>query len=298
MAEERTEDRPAGRGEESGMPLHGRRTVLKIGAIVLVAAGVVAFGMLEARIMPRLPRSFRVMPRTAPELEKDFPLPEGDLLMASETVLFNGMRGYHLRCVSPRLPGEVVASFGKILESRGFEPAAWERSAARFTPRKFFARFQGRGYAMMGWRDDEGRMVGVTAFLNPNSLGSDYFISRSEGPVGEVPERAADGDVPGGDIPGVVRPPSSSREFIIDKPGPKRSMMALYESSASAAMVQEWFRSKMAALRWEQPVGSAEVLSEHADGALLTFRRGDEYCHVNIVEDGDLCSVTLVYRTR
>jgi hypothetical protein len=290
-----SDQHPGPTKEDSGLDVQGGRTILKIGLIVAATAAVAAFGIVQTRVLPEFPRRFETMTREAPELENDIPLPEGDLLMGSEAVSFNGAQGYHLRCRSDRTPPKVVDLFAERLREQGYAHTDL-RPGAPPPERSFYARVKGRGYAMIAWRDAEGRHVGVTAFLNPHTQGSNYFISRSEGPAGSVPKRSRDGDVPGRDIDGVVRPPASTREFCIDKPGAHPSYMALYESSLPASTVAEYYRSRMPAMRWEQPVGAAEVLSEHADGHLLSFRRGRESCRVSIVEDADVTSITLVYR--
>ncbi len=297
---EKKEDKPADAepgGCRQAAPPREKTALLKIAAISAAIAAVMAFGLLEARILPRLPAKTSSIPRNAPGLEADFPLPEGDMLMASEAVDFNGRKGHHLRCVSERPPGEVLASFERMLVDRGLVKAAADRPESARGGRTFASRVGGRAWAMLGFRDDEGRFTGLTAFRNPNTGGTNYFISRTAAPDAEVPERLADGDAPGRDIPGVARPPASIREFCIDKPAPRPSMMVLYDSTAGSAMIVEQFRSRMAELRWEEPVGSAEALAENADGALLSFRRGREYCLLNVVDEGDSRSVTVVYRT-
>lgn len=287
--EKRTGGDPAPR---SGHPL------AKLALVLAVVAAVAAFGLIESRLLPEADRRFEGLPSEAPALEEDFPLPEGDHLMGSEAVLVNGVEGYHLRAFSDRSPRQVVDAFAERLAAKGYTETRAFRPGEPLADRTFFARLGGRGYALLGWRDEEGRAVGVTAFRDPRTLGSRYYVSRSQAPAPGAPKRNEDGDVPGRDIEGVVRPPAATREFCIDRPGRHPSMMSLYESTAPPSTVAAYYQAKMPALRWEQPVGSAEVLSENADGHLLSFRRGQERCLVHIVGDGDRTAVTLVYRGR
>jgi len=212
----------------------------------------------------------------------------------TESVVINGLEAASVRFASSRSPGAVVADYAALLEEEGY--AVLPPVGHGHHEKGGFVGFASEDQAMLGFRDPEGRFMGVVAFANPVTGGSDYFVTRD----GNEPEigRRPGNDVPG-KVPGDIEPPTASvREYCVERGGDHPSILALYWCDTSPAMVARRYRAAMAERGWEEPPGAETAFRGVPGGEHLLFRRGSESCLANVAEaDGDAEAwLTLVYR--
>lgn len=284
---------PDGDAQSSGMRVEGLPALVRMGLIALVAFAALAFGLRQGRRMPGLPAWPAAPSPREPDLSAlpgDFPLLAGDVALASEPVTINGRRVDAVRFASARPPAAVVEALALRLEPLGYavvSGAKGSEAAGRFV------RLGGPGQAMLAFRDREGRFMGVVAFANPTSGGSDYFVTRDL--------EAADDTVPGAEVEGEepdpsMRPVASRREYWIER-GDPRSILALYWCDARPEMVAEIYRARLPGDGWAEPAGSPEAFAGAPEGTHLMFHKGRDRCLVHVSdEEGAGCWVTLVYR--
>jgi len=125
--------------------------------------------------------------------------------------------------------------------------------------------------------------VGILAFDNPKTAGSDYFVgATAEAPAG----RGADGDCPGREPPGVPKPQRSTRTLCVQNLGGVASVLNFYEVWGQPSDVTADLRQGLAEKGWTERAESSRTLSKNYDGAaLLSFGRGREQCLVGIDQE-------------
>jgi len=151
---------------------------------------------------------------------------------------------------------------------------------------------------MLGFKAPDGGFVGILAFANAETGGSDFFVVR-EGPG--KPGEGEETEAPGNDPPGVAPPPASVREFCVERKGARPSFLVLYRSQAPRETVARMVRMRMSASGWTEPEGAAEAFEGASGGNHLLFRRGAEQCLMSLAPNGEderECWVTVMYRKR
>ncbi|GEM_PF-3383846 len=286
--------------EDSGMPVTGSRAVLRIGFIGLVALGTVLLGSWLAGPLPGLPdplRAFRGRKAPSPDLPQGFRVLSGDRAVASDPVFINGREYASARFVSERPAATVIMEYAASLRKAGFSLMPGRGGRGRDDGN--FIRFSAEGQAMLAARDLAGRFLGIVAFENPGGAGCSYLVTRD--PEGSREEPRVDGDIRGTDPPGVVRPPASVREYCVERKTPSPSVLSLYWSEATAGMVEEIYRARMAEKGWSEPEEVRPALEGRVRGRQICFRRGGELCMVQVDAEETRergCWVTLMYRRR
>ncbi|MHC5038430.1 MAG: hypothetical protein ACYTHM_14050 [Planctomycetota bacterium] len=285
--------------EGSGVQVDGPKAALRIGLIALLVLGAGAFGLHQSRFLPKLPGlSSLLSPRriVRPDLPEGFPVPPEDVPLASDPILINGRKLASARFASARSPETLVAEYAQRLRPLGYTclPGSGKGKAGKGR----FVRFAGKEQVMLGFRDPKGRFMGILAFANAATGGSDYFILRDLEPEGDTVSEA--GEIEGREPPGVIRPPLSTREYCIERRGARPSVLALYWSEAPPDKIEYAFRHRMPEHGWTEPPGAREAFVDVPEGTHLFFHRGGDRClvHVSPSDKGEGSWVTLAYKER
>ncbi|MHC4777487.1 MAG: hypothetical protein ACYTFG_02795, partial [Planctomycetota bacterium] len=200
-----------GASESSGVALDRPTMALRLGLIALVALAALALGLYEApnmRTFSPVKRLFEGTPDFLATLPDDFPVLEGDVALASDPILINGNEVTSVRLASERDPSSLVMEYARLLKPLGYTCAPGSGFDDR--PGKGLVRFAGPGQAMLGFRDPLGHPMGIVAFENSQTGGSDYFITREHTlDWGDTPDGKASGEDP----PNLYLPPDATREY-------------------------------------------------------------------------------------
>jgi hypothetical protein len=241
------------------------RRVLLIAAASAVLIAVTAF---QSTAIVGRGYSALGMRRGSADLE---PLP-GARFIRSYPVRFNGLDARFGHYTSKRPADAVIREYadrariqGAAVRPRGDVPAL---------------RASGSGCATLSYATDDGTVVGVIAFDNPETGGCEYFVGTTE-QQDDVARSV--GDCPGREPPGVARPPRSTRKLCIENLGGVPSVLGFYEAWGVPGDLLEDLRSNMNERGWEERKASSKLLTENYDGlALLSFARGHEQCIVGV----------------
>jgi len=204
---------------------------------------------------------------------------DGSVFLRSYPVIFNGTETQFAHYSSQRKAEEVIRDYKNRTQ---VDKGPRESSGAPMSPGRhapMLASF-GKGCSTLSYVTAEGTAVGIIAYDNPDSGGSEYF-------VGAMPAKAfhqaTEGDRPGREPPGVPKPLRSTRISCIENLGGVASVLAFYEAWGPPSEMVEHFRREMADNRWKERADSSKVLTRNYDGiALLSFSRGHEQCIVGV----------------
>ena len=255
----------------------GRPSVIRRVAVILLAATVIlAFGVYQGRALMRGEgESFRI--RVGSAILQ--PIAGAEFLRAYD-VLFNGLRTRFGHYRSDLPAKDVVRAYADLLNRAtrsGATAADPELTAAAGTP--VLANL-GEGRSALSYATDEGTTIGVVAFDNPDSGGSEYFIGAMA--AGARPGRPGE-DCPGREPPGVPKPSRSTRTLCIENLGGAPSVLSFYDAWGSPSGMVDDLTRGMTANRWTARTESSRILTEHYDGvALLSFVRGHEQCVIGV----------------
>ncbi|MFW6159095.1 MAG: hypothetical protein ACOC8E_07045 [Planctomycetota bacterium] len=235
--------------------------------LVLVAGGVLGFAIYQGHaIVGRAQRGYGVRSGRAV-----VPPIDGARFVRSYPVRYNGQSTQFAHYVS-RLPAERVVAAYRRRAGRDAEAAPAQRLPGLTA--------DGAGCSTFSYVTDDGRAVGVVAFDNRQTGGSEYF-------VGAMPADSAHGDgaddCPGREPPGVPKPSFSRRTLCIENLGGADSVLAGYEAWGRPSGIVADFRRGMAENGWTERTDSSRVLTVNYQGiALLCFARGHEQCLIGI----------------
>jgi len=202
----------------------------------------------------------------------------GSLFVRSYPVTFNGMKAQFSQYRS-RLPADELIK--QYRTERG-----GDRSAAPMLSS------MGSGCSVLSYSTNDGTVVGIVAFDNPESGGSEYFVGSM--PL-DAPQRRTTGDCPGREPPGVPKPPRSTRTLCIENLAGLSSVLAFYDAWGRPGGIIEDIRSGMADERWKERTESSAIMTENYSGhALLSFSRGREQCMVAIDQEPKTGKIVVV----
>jgi len=243
--------------------------------ILAVSGAIIAVAVYQGRaIVGRSYPAYRV--RSGPAVIEPA---DGSVFLRSYQVVFNGAKTQFAHYSSRRTAKEVVSDYKSRMQvDRGFGDSS--RAATlpgRHAP--MLASF-GKGCSTLSYVTAEGTTVGIVAYDNPDSGGSEYFVGAMPA---ETFHRAPEGDHPGREPPGVPKPLRSVRVSCIENLGGVPSVLAFYEAWGPPSEIVEHFRREMADNRWKERADSSRTLTGNYDGiALLSFSRGHEQCIVGV----------------
>jgi hypothetical protein len=202
------------------------------------------------------------------------PVPDSTFLR-SYPVTFNGTGTQFGHYTSRQKARQVIEEYARRLRA---EHAA--RPAETALPA---LKSHAAGCSALSYTDAEGRLVGITAFDNPETGGCDYFV----GATAAAPSRTrGTGDCPGREPPGVPRPARTIRALCLENLGGVPSVLNFYEAWGPPGHVADDVREQMAEAGWRERRDSSRVLTRNYEGlALLSFSRGHEQCLVGIDRD-------------
>jgi len=173
---------------------------IRIGLIVLMAGGVLAFAAFETGAISRLSGIWRSLaPRDA---DVHVPALEGSKLLRSYHATFNGRDSQFAHYASRLGPRAVIEAYKQIASQPG-------RSLQSRLPG---AQSVAKGQAMISYRDTDGSTVGVVAF-GDDSGGSVYFVGRTDAQRASIRPGL---DVPGREPPDVPKPLRSVRVMCVE----------------------------------------------------------------------------------
>jgi hypothetical protein len=246
-----------------------RRNVLRrAGLIAALSAAIIAVAVVQGRAIIRRGRDAAYHVRSGkPPVE---PVSES-LFVRSYPMIFNGLKAEFAH-YSSRLPADEV-----IKEYRqGGTGEAERRLAAPMLSST------GTGCSVLSYGTKDGTVIGIVAFDNADSGGSDYFV----GSMPMTEHRETSGDCPGREPPGVPKPPRSTRTLCIENLGGLSSVLAVYDAWGRPSELAEDIRRGMAESRWKERTESSTTLTENYAGhALLSFSRGREQCVVAVDQE-------------
>lgn len=255
-----------------------RSSLRRAGLIVAVSALIITVAVVQGRaIMQRRGNAGYNVPSGGAPVE---PV-SGSRFIRSYPMVFNGLDAQFAH-YSSRLPAEEV-----IRQYRQDHAAEAEKRSA--TP---MLSADGSGCSILSYGTKEGAVVGIVAFDNSESGGSDYFVGSM--PLA-TPPAATSGDCPGREPPGVPKPPRSTRTLCIENLGGLSSVLAIYDAWGRPSELAEDIQSAMAESRWKVRAGSSTILTENYAGhALLSFSRGREQCIVAVDQESKTGKIVIV----
>ncbi len=255
-----------------------RSSLRRVGLIVVVSALIITVAVVQGRaiIQRRTNAAYNVRSGRAP-LE---PV-SGARFIRSYPMVFNGLDAQFAH-YSSRLPAAEVIR----LYREGRTEEAEKRSAAPMLSAV------GSGCSVLSYSTKDGTVIGIVAFDNKESGGSDYFVGSM--PM-TPPQPVTSGDCPGREPPGVPKPPRSTRTLCIENLGGLPSVLAIYDAWGRPSELAEDISSAMARSGWEVRAESSAILTENYAGhALLSFSRGREQCVVAVDQEPKTGKIVIV----
>ncbi len=138
----------------------------------------------------------------------------------------------------------------------------------------------GAGCSVFSYVTEDSRVIGIIAFDNRQTGGSDYFVGSMK--IDDTPEEAG-AESPGREPPGVPKPRMARRTLCIENLGGVDSMIVGYDAWGSPSGIVSDFQRGMEKNGWTERAESSQLLTENYQGfALLSFSRGHEQCIVAI----------------
>lgn len=138
---------------------------------------------------------------------------------------------------------------------------------------KGYTRIFAEAFSMLGYVDGAKRNLGVLAFDNPLSGGSDYFISESSEMMPAL-RPIAGGDAPGRDIDGIPRLPHSKRLFSFERTDAWKGYLGVYDCAGGVAEAVSFLRREMPRYGWVQDEEFETAVQRTSGVEILAFVRG------------------------
>jgi len=239
--------------------------------IGVLGAGILAFGYSHGSAW----LGTRPAPISGPpRVQGDFgfaPLP-GSALLRSYECRFNGEATPFAQYRSPFPARQVIDQF----EERYGKPVE-QAPPTRGT----MVHVAAPAYAAAGAIDSEGRTIGIVAFEDPKTGGSNYFVGRSSS------DRRTwqNGDAPGEEVSGIPRPLRSRRVFCVDGLGGITSRLLVYEGYGEIGDTVDLFATEMPKAGWRRNSDVERVIQKQLGGQFLSFLNGTKRAMVYIERD-------------
>ncbi len=208
----------------------------------------------------------------------------GSVFIRSYPVICNGVKTTFAHYTS-RLKAEgVVKEYQAKAGGTADASADGRKEAAAAISSAHLLSSRGAGCSAMSYMTNNGTVVGVVAFDNPKSGGSEYFVGAFEtSDLGRAGRRMDSDPERGREPPGVPKPPRSTRTFCIENLGGVASVLVFYEALGNPGEIVEDLRHNMAEADWAEHTASSGILTMNYEGrALISFSRGHEQCIVGV----------------
>ncbi len=213
-----------------------------------------------------------------------------DLVKQYASKIQNGARA-RVRTSAPAPESETARELGSASEDdyESAEPRELAETADNTTPptrphtgAPMLSSF-GHGCSVLSYVTEDGTAIGIIAYDNAQSGGSDYFVGAMPAPA---PRRQDGGDCPGREPPGMTKPAFATRTLCIENLGGVDSILTFYDAWGPPGDLVKDLSQSMAQNGWKERTDSSHVLTQNYEGhALISFARGHEQCLVAVDQE-------------